>query len=84
MSGVRKQTTSYGHGKESKRLLQHFEGSQASRSERSRIPITFNYAKTDALSWKCTYYRHFFKRPRHLTYKVKSSRRVKSASSLSP
>ncbi|MBR4448611.1 MAG: hypothetical protein IKS30_00220, partial [Treponema sp.] len=55
-----------------KRLLQHFEGSQASRSERSRIPITFNHAKTDALSWKCTYYRHFFKELRHLNYLNKS------------
>ena len=45
----------YGNGKESKRLLQHFEGSQASISERSRIPITFNHAKTAVLSWKCTY-----------------------------
>ena len=50
----------YGNGKESKRLLEHFEGSQASRSERSRIPITFNYAKTDALSWKCTYFFYLF------------------------
>jgi len=51
--------TTYGNGKESKRLLQHFEGSQASRSERSRIPITFNHAKTDALSWKFPYSRDF-------------------------